>query len=743
MSEIDKILYTITDEAPRLATFSLLPIIQKYCRAAGVNVETTDISLAGRIIANFPEYIEEEQRQPNDLNILGDLVKTPEANIIKLPCISASIPQINKAVAELNAQGFNIPTYPEDPKTEEEKKIQAKFNIVKGSAVNPVLRMGNSDRRVPNPVKNYVKANPHSMGKWSPESKSHVANMESGDLHHNEISTTITDATAGVAKIEFENPQGAKTVLMEKLKLIPGEIIDASVMEKKALREFLAKEIEDAKAQDILFSVHLKATMMKVSDPIIFGHVADTYFREVFEKHAETFKKLGIRARNGLGELYAKIKSLPEDKQKEIEADINKCYEIRPRIAMVNSDKGITNLHVPSDVIIDASMPAAIRNGGKMWAADGKDYDTKFVIPDSSYATVFQTTIDFCKKHGEFDVTTMGTVQNIGLMAQKAEEYGSHNKTFEMSEAGTVRIIAENGEVLLERPVSDGDFFRGCQTKDLPVQDWVKLCVTRAKATGYPAVFWLNEKRTHDAELIKKVNKYLKDHDTTGLDIKIMNCTDATQNACELIKEGKNVIAVTGNVLRDYLTDLFPILEVGTSAKMLSIVPEMAGGGLYETGAGGSAPKHVQQFQEENHLRWDSLGEFMALPPSLTLLGNRTNNSKALVLAKALDEAIEKFLLNKRSPSRKVNEIDNRGSHFYLALYWAELLAAQNKDVELKEKFAPLTAYLSENEEKITSELLAVQGQPVDLKGYYKPDEEIASKVMRPSATFNKAIDEF
>ena len=737
----EKIIYTITDEAPRLATYSFLPIVKKFASVAEIPVETRNISLAGRILANFPEYLTEEQKQSNDLNEIGVLVKKPEANIIKLPNISASIPQINTAVKELQEKGYNVPNYPIDPKTDEEKAILKKFNVVKGSAVNPVTRMGNSDRRVPGPVKNFAKKNPHSMGIWRKDSKSHVAPMQEGDLRLTEISSTITEQTAGNSTIEFIDTTDQKTVLKDKLALIPGEIIDASIMSKKMLRSFLEEQVKDAKEQDILFSVHLKATMMKVSDPIIFGHVVSIYFKEIYEKYAETFKQLAISPRNGLGELYAKIKELSPEKQKEITDDIEACYATRPKLAMVDSDKGITNLHVPSDVIIDASMPAAIRNGGQMWGPDGKAYDTKFVIPDSSYASVFQITIDYCKEHGAFDVTTMGTVQNIGLMAEKAEEYGSHNKTFELKSKGYVRVVAENGEVLLKRPVEEGDFFRMCQTKDLPIQDWVGLAVKRAKLTGYPTVFWLNENRAHDAELIKKVNLYLKDHDTAGLDIKIMNLEDATRNACESISERKNVIAVTGNVLRDYLTDLFPILEVGTSAKMLSTVPLMAGGGLFETGAGGSAPKHVKQFISENHLRWDSLGEFLALANSFTHFGRRLNNSKAMLLAETLDQAVEKYLNENKSPSRKVNEIDNRGSQFYLTMYWAQALATQDKDADMKARFALLAQTLAENEAKITKELLAVQGTPVDLKGYYKPDDVITEKMMRPSETFNAALE--
>jgi isocitrate dehydrogenase len=743
MNVDEKIIYTKVDEAPALATYSFLPIVKAFTDTAEVHVETRDISLAGRIIANFPEHLSQSQRQTNDLNYLGELVKKPEANIIKLPCISASIPQINAAVKELQNKGYDIPEYPADPKNEKEKEIKARFDIVKGSAVNPVLRMGNSDRRVPTPVKNYAKKHPHPMGEWSSNSKSHVAHMTSDDLRSNEKSMTINKENAGNAKIEFTNKDGIKTVLKEKLPLIDREIIDATVMRKKALRSFLEKQVEEAKQKDILFSVHLKATMMKVSDPIIFGHVVSVFFKDVFEKHAETFKELGINPNNGLGDLYAKIKTLPDNKQKEIETDIQQCYKKRPRLAMVNSDKGITNLHVPSDIIIDASMPAAIRNSGKMWGPDGNPYDTKYVIPDSSYAGVYQTVIEFCKKHGAFDPRTMGTVQNVGLMAQKAEEYGSHDKTFEIPEEGIVCIVSESGKTLFETSVEQGDIWRMCQVKDLPIQDWVKLAVNRAKASGYPIVFWLDKNRAHDAQLIEKVNTYLKDYDTKGLEIHIMSPVDATRFSCERMKDGKDTIAVTGNVLRDYLTDLFPILEVGTSAKMLSIVPLMNGGGLYETGAGGSAPKHVQQFQDEGHLRWDSLGEFLALVPSLEHLSNRTKNQKAKVLAESLNIAIEKFLDNNKSPSRKVNEPDNRNSHFYLTMYWAEALANQSKDAELKNRFINVSKKLTENEEKINTELLAAQGESVNVAGYYKPEDEIASKAMRPSETFNKIIELF
>jgi isocitrate dehydrogenase len=741
MSNEGKIIYTKVDEAPALATYSFLPIVKAFTEAAGVTVETRDISLAGRIIANFPENLTEDQRQSNDLAELGELVKKPEGNVIKLPCISASIPQLKAAIKELQEHGYKIPDYPEEPKNEEEKKIKARFDKIKGSAVNPVLREGNSDRRVPGPVKNYAKQNPHPMGEWTAESKSHVAHMTSGDLRSNEKSVTITKETAGNAKIEFIDENGEAKALKENLALIDGEIIDTAVFSKKALRAFLDEQVEDAKEKGVLFSVHLKATMMKVSDPIIFGHVVSVFFKDVFEKHAPTFKELGVSSNNGLGDLYQKIKSLPEDKRKEIENDIQEAYNKGPSLAMVNSDKGISNLHVPSDTIIDASMPAAIRNSGRMWNKDGKLQDTKFVIPDSSYAGVYSEVINFCKKHGAFNPTTMGTVQNVGLMAQKAEEYGSHDKTFQISGNGKVRVVSESGVTLLEHSVEDSDIWRACQVKDLPIQDWVKLAVKRARETGSPAVFWLNKYRAHDAELIKKVNLYLKDHDTSGLEIHIKSPVEATRFSIERMKEGKDTISVTGNVLRDYLTDLFPILEVGTSAKMYSIVPLMNGGGLYETGAGGSAPKHVQQFVEEGHLRWDSLGEFLALAVSLEHLSNTTNNPKAKVLAEALDQATSKFLLNNKSPSRKVNEIDNRGSHFYLTMYWAEALAEQTKDSDLQARFTNLAKQLAENEEKITEELLTAQGKSVELGGYYKPNINLATKAMRPSQTFNAAIE--
>jgi isocitrate dehydrogenase len=739
--DVGKIIYTKVDEAPALATHSFLPIIKAFTETADVTVETRDISLAGRIIANFPENLTEEQKQSNDLQYLGELVKKPEGNVIKLPCISASVPQLKAAIKELQEHGYNIPDYPEEPKNEEEKKIKARFDKIKGSAVNPVLREGNSDRRVPGPVKSYAKENPHPMGEWTMDSKSHVAYMTSGDLRSNEKSTTITIESAGDARIELIGKDGEKKVLKEKLSLIEGEIIDATVMNKRALRAFLEEQVKDAKSKDVLFSVHLKATMMKVSDPIIFGHVVSVFFKDVFEKHASTFKELNVSPNNGLGDLYAKIKNLPDDKRKEIEDDIITSYKKGPKLAMVNSDKGITNLHVPSDTIIDASMPAAIRNSGRMWSPDGKLHDTKFVIPDSSYAGVYHEVIEFCKKNGAFDPRTMGTVQNVGLMAQKAEEYGSHDKTFLIPWDGKVNVISASGETLLEHSVEEGDIWRMCQVKDLPIQDWVKLAVRRARESGFPVVFWLNKNRAHDEQLIKKVNLYLKDHDINGLEIHIMSPVEATKFSIKRMKEEKNTISATGNVLRDYLTDLFPILEVGTSAKMYSIVPLMKGGGLYETGAGGSAPKHVQQFMEEGHLRWDSLGEFLALAVSLEHLSKTTNNPKAKILAETLDKATAEFLLNNKSPSRKVNEIDNRGSHFYLTLYWAQALTEQKKDTELQARFTKLTKDLSENEEKISNELLSAQGKPVDLGGYYKTNNELVVKAMRPSETFNAAID--
>lgn len=737
--ETSKIIYTKTDEAPFLATHSFLPIVEKFTKAADITIETKDISLAARVLAVFPEHLSEEQKQADALSELGELAKRPEANIIKLPNISASIPQLKATITELQSQGYAIPNYPEEPANDEERAIKAKYDKVKGSAVNPVLREGNSDRRAPKPVKAYAKNNPHSMGAWTPESKTHVATMGSGDFRSNEKSLTIEQA--GDVRIELVNNSGNVTVLKEKTPVLEGEIIDASVMNKKALTAFLQEQIADAKANNVLFSLHMKATMMKVSDPIIFGHAVTTFFHDVFEKHADILDELGVEVNNGFGDLVNKIQHLPAEKRQEIEADIAAAYKNGPKLAMVDSDKGITNLHVPSDVIIDASMPAMIRNSGQMWDAEGKTQDTKAVIPDSSYAGVYQETIDFCKKHGAFDPTTMGTVPNVGLMAQKAEEYGSHDKTFEIKEEGVVRVVDAAGKVLIEHPVAEGDIWRMCQVKDAPIRDWVKLAVTRSKATNTPAVFWLDEARAHDAQLIKKVNAYLKDHDTTGLDIRILSPRLATRFSLERIKEGKDTISVTGNVLRDYNTDLFPILELGTSAKMLSIVPLMNGGGLFETGAGGSAPKHVQQFNKEGHLRWDSLGEFLALAVSLEHLGEKNNNDKALVLAETLDEATIKFLDNKKSPSRKVNELDNRGSHFYLALYWAEALAQQNKNAELQKEFIAVAEQLSTNETTIIEELNNSQGKPVDIDGYYWPNPKKVSEAMRPSETLNAIIN--
>jgi len=738
MSTNAKIIYTKTDEAPALATYSLLPIIEAFTSAAGVAVETRDISLAGRIIANFPEKLTEEQKIGDALAELGELAKTPEANIIKLPNISASIPQLTAAIKELQEHGYDIPNYPADPQTDEEAEIKARFAKVLGSAVNPVLREGNSDRRAPGAVKQYAKSNPHSMGAWSADSKSHVASMSGNDFYGSEKSTTIPKATT--AKIEFIAADGSATPVKDGIALQAGEILDAARMSKSALRSFLAEQVCDAKAQDVLFSLHMKATMMKVSDPIIFGHTVSVFYKAVFDKHADTFADIGVNPNNGLGDIYTKIKSLPADKQAEIEADIQAVYETSPEMAMVNSDKGITNLHVPSDIIIDASMPAAIRASGQMWGPDGNQKDTKYVIPDRSYAGVYQATIEFCKENGAFDPTTMGTVPNVGLMAQKAEEYGSHDKTFEAPGNGSIRVVDASGQTLLEQSVEEGDIFRACQVKDAPIQDWVKLAVSRARATGSPAVFWLDENRAHDAELIKKVNAYLPNHDTEGLDILVMAPVDATKFSLQRIKEGKDAISVTGNVLRDYLTDLFPILELGTSAKMLSIVPLMNGGGLFETGAGGSAPKHVQQFESEGHLRWDSLGEFLALAVSLEHLSSSFDNAKAQILAETLDAATASFLQNNKSPSRKVNELDNRGSHFYLALYWAQELAAQDKDAALKAQFASVASELAENETKIVDELNAAQGSAQKIGGYYHPDDEKASTAMRPSATLNAAI---
>ena len=735
-----KIIYTRTDEAPALATYSFLPIIQAFTRGTGVDVETSDISLAGRIIANFPENLEESQKQNDDLASLGTLTQDPLANIIKLPNISASIPQLTAAIKELQSQGYDLPDYPEDPQSEDEKEIQARYARVLGSAVNPVLREGNSDRRAPAAVKNYARKNPHSMGEWRADSKSHVAHMEQGDFRSNEKSQTIEADTT--ARIEFVDEQGNTTLLKDSYSLMAGEVVDATFMSSKSLREFLARQIEDAKEQGILFSLHMKATMMKVSDPIIFGHAVYVFFKEVFDKHAVELEQLGVDPNNGLGDLFHKIGSLPQEKRAEIEADIQAAYEKRPDLAMVNSDKGITNLHVPSDVIIDASMPAAIRSSGCMWGPDGKLHDTKFVIPDGSYAGIYEETIRDCKENGAFDPTTMGSVPNVGLMAQKAEEYGSHDKTFKASGNGTMRIVdANSGAVIIEHTVEEGDIWRSCQVKDLPVRDWVKLAITRARATGAPAVFWLDENRAHDAQLIEKVKRYLPEYDTDGLEIEIMSPVEATRFSLKRIREGKDTISVTGNVLRDYNTDLFPILELGTSAKMLSIVPLMNGGGLFETGAGGSAPKHVQQLRDENHLRWDSLGEFLALAASLEHLSIAAGNDKARVLADTLDQANGKFLENNKSPSRVVNELDTRGSHFYLAFYWAQALAEQTEDAELKARFTGLAQALSENEEKIVAELNGVQGQAVDMGGYYHPDPEKMNQAMRPSSTLNALLD--
>jgi isocitrate dehydrogenase len=738
-TKADKIIYTKTDEAPMLATYSFLPIINAFSKAAGVAVELRDISLAGRILAVFPDYLTPEQKQADALSELGELAKTPEANIIKLPNISASLPQLQEAVKELRSQGYTLPDYPENPKDEKEKDIKSRYDKVKGSAVNPVLREGNSDRRAPLSVKAHTRKHPHKMGAWSPDSKTHVSHMKSGDFRSNEKSMTTAAATD--ARIEFVGQDGKTTVLKPKVVLQANEIIDGTFMSKRALRQFLEEQIEDAKKQGVLFSLHMKATMMKVSDPKIFGHAVTVYYKDVFEKHGETLKKLGVDPDNGIGDLYTKIKALPDDQRKAIEADVQAVYQKRPPMAMVNSDKGITNLHVPSDIIIDASMPPVIRDSGKMWGPDGKAYDAKCVIPDSSYAPVYQEVVSFCRKHGALDPKTMGSVPNVGLMAQAAEEYGSHDKTFKAPGNGTIRVIDASGKILLEHQVEEGDIWRMCQVKDAPIRDWVKLAVNRAKATGAPAIFWLDKTRAHDAQLIAKVDRYLKDHDTTGLDIRIMTPADATRLSLERIKEGKDTISVTGNVLRDYLTDLFPILEIGTSAKMLSIVPLLNGGGLFETGAGGSAPKHVQQFQEEGYLRWDSLGEFLALAASLEHLAKVGNNQAAKNLADALDQANAKFLESNKSPARKVGEIDNRGSHFYLALYWAQALAQQTQDKSLATRFAKIAKDMADNEAKISGELLAAQGKPVDVGGYYHPDDAKASKAMRPSQTLNAIVD--
>lgn len=736
MSKASKIIYTITDEAPMLATHSLLPIIEAFAAPAGVAVETRDISLAGRVLANFPERLTEDQKIGDALSELGELAKTPEANIIKLPNISASVPQLKAVIKELKAQGYDLPEYPEEAKNDEEKEIKAKYAKVLGSAVNPVLREGNSDRRAPKAVKNYAKAHPHSMGAWSADSKTHVASMPEGDFYGSEKSVTVKEATD--VKIEFTANDGSVTVLKASTPLKAGEIIDSSALNMQALKEFISKQVEDAKQKGVLFSVHLKATMMKVSDPIIFGAFVEVYFKDVFEKYNALFEELGVDTRNGLGDVYAKIAG--HAKEAEVKAAIDAAYANGPDLAMVNSDNGITNLHVPSDVIVDASMPAMIRTSGQMWNAEGKQQDTKAIIPDRSYAGVYTATIDFCKKNGAFDPATMGSVPNVGLMAQKAEEYGSHDKTFQLPADGVVSVKDADGTVLMEQKVSKGDIFRMCQTKDAPIRDWVKLAVNRARLSDTPAVFWLDSHRAHDTQIIEKVEAYLKEHDTDGLDIRIMNPVDATQFTLERIIKGEDTISVTGNVLRDYLTDLFPILELGTSAKMLSIVPLMNGGGLFETGAGGSAPKHVQQFVEEGYLRWDSLGEFLALGVSLEHLGQAFGNDKALVLSETLDTATEKFLENDKSPARKVGQIDNRGSHFYLALYWAQALASQDKDAELKAKFQEIAKDLIENEAKINEELINAQGKVQEIGGYYHPDFARTDKAMRPSETLNSIL---
>ncbi len=741
MSQNPTIVYTKTDEAPALATYSFLPIVQAFTNQAGVNVELRDISLAGRILAVFPDCLAADQVVTDALSELGELAKTPEANIIKLPNISASVPQLKACIAELQGKGYALPDYPEDPATTEEAAIKARYDKVKGSAVNPVLREGNSDRRAPRAVKEYARSNPHSMGTWTSDSKTHVATMKSGDFRHTEISVTIPTATS--VRIEHVAPDGAVVVLKDKVQLLADEIIDAAVMSKAALIEFLKGEVEDARQSGILFSLHMKATMMKVSDPIIFGHAVRVFFADLFTKHGNTFADIGVDVNNGFGDLVAKIETLPAEQKAAIQADIQAVFETGPALAMVNSDKGITNLHVPSDVIIDASMPAMIRTSGQMWDADGKTQDTKAVIPDSSYAGVYDEVIRFCQANGAFDPTTMGNVPNVGLMAKKAEEYGSHDKTFEISANGLVRVVDDSGQVLVTHQVEAGDIWRMCQVKDEPVQDWVKLAVNRSRATGSPAIFWLDETRPHDAELIKKVKVYLGQHDTAGLELLIRSPVEATRLTLERLKAGQDTISVSGNVLRDYLTDLFPILELGTSAKMLSIVPLMNGGGLFETGAGGSAPKHVQQFESEGHLRWDSLGEFLALAVSLNHVAERYNLPKAKVIGDALDEATTQYLLQNRSPSRRGGELDNRGSHFYLAMYWAKALAAQTGDVALAEAFTPLADHLASNESVIVDELISIQGPAVDVGGYYLPSDDLASEAMRPSTTLNGIINAF
>ncbi|NMW17505.1 MAG: NADP-dependent isocitrate dehydrogenase [Chlorobiaceae bacterium] len=739
MAKTATIIYTKIDEAPALATYSLLPILNAFAKGTGVDFEPRDISLAGRIIANFPENLTTDQKIPDYLAELGDLALRPEANIIKLPNISASIPQLKAAVKELQEQGYNIPDYPEAPQNEAEKELQTRFAKVLGSAVNPVLREGNSDRRAPLSVKQFAKKHPHKMGAWSSDSKSHVSSLSAGDFYGSEQSVTLENDA--VVKIEYFSADGTHVVLKEKTPLLPGEIIDASVMNVRSLRRFFEEQMTDAKQSGVLLSLHLKATMMKVSDPVMFGHAVTVYYKDVFEKHAAVIKELGVNVNNGLGDLYAKIQQLPEARRAEIEADIKAVYNSRPPLAMVDSDKGITNLHVPNDIIVDASMPVVVRDSGKMWGPDGKLHDTKAMIPDRCYATIYQAIIDDCKKHGAFDPATIGSVPNVGLMAQQAEEYGSHNKTFIASGNGIIRVVDDAGKTLLEQKVEEGDIFRMCQVKDAPVRDWVKLAVNRARITGAPAVFWLDSNRAHDAQIIKKVNHYLKDHDTTGLDIRILSPVEAIRFSLERIRAGKDTISVTGNVLRDYLTDLFPIIELGTSAKMLSVVPLMNGGGLFETGAGGSAPKHVQQFQKEGYLRWDSLGEFSAIAASLEHVAEAFNNEKARVLAETLDQAIGKFLDNDKSPARKVGQIDNRGSHFYLALYWAQALAQQTGDQELQARFTDVARQLGDNEAKINEELISAQGKPVDMGGYYHVNEELTTKAMRPSATLNAIID--
>jgi len=733
------IIYTATDEAPALATYSLLPIVQAFTRAAGVAVESRDISLSGRIIASFPEQLTAAQQLGDALAELGELAQAPGANIIKLPNISASIPQLHAAIRELQALGYDIPDYPDEPANDGEQAIKARYARVLGSAVNPVLREGNSDRRVAAPVKAYAKKHPHSMGAWSSDSQSHVASMADGDFYASEKSAVV--ASAGEVKIILTPTAGKEQVLKDAVPVLAGEVIDATVMNRNKLCAFFEDAMQAAKAQGLLLSLHMKATMMKVSDPIIFGHAVNVYYKDVFAKHAAIFEQLGVDTRNGVGDVYARITGLPDDQRAEIEADLQAVYQTRPELAMVNSDKGITNLHVPSDVIVDASMPAMIRSSGQMWGPDGTLHDTSAMIPDRNYAGIYQVVIDFCKQHGAFDVTTMGSVSNVGLMAQKAEEYGSHDKTFEIPVDGVVRVTDAAGNTLLEHPVEQGDIWRMCQTKDLPIRDWVRLAVDRARLTGQPAVFWLDENRAHDMNLIGKVETYLDDHDTRGLEILIQSPVEAIRYTLERVKAGEDTISVTGNVLRDYLTDLFPILELGTSAKMLSIVPLLAGGGLFETGAGGSAPKHVQQLLEENHLRWDSLGEFLALAVSLEDLAQKTGNSKVAALAAALEKANSRFLSNNKSPSRKTGELDTRGSHFYLAMYWAQALAAQDADRDLQASFAPIAKQLANNEQTIVDELNNAQGKPAEIGGYYRPDRELTAKVMRPSGTLNAVID--